>query len=86
MLLTLIGISMLPAIQSGQVISVDTHYPFKDLHKGQIITFLSPYDPSGKTTHRIFEVHGDWVWTMGDNNSSPDRVRVTIKNYVGKVQ
>ncbi len=84
-ILTLIGLSMLPTYPSGSVVAVNTAFPFAQLHKGDVITFVSPFDASGTTTHRVFEVHPSWIWTKGDNNAHPDAIRVTIKNYVGKV-
>ncbi len=79
--------SMEPVLWVGDIIVVDGHINFQDLHTGDIIVFNEP--GVGKViVHRVFTIMDDpyrRIETKGDNNYAPDDWRVTSKDYIGRV-
>lgn len=87
-MLTLHGSSMTGLIDDGDIILVDTTYPYADLRVGDVVTFwnaASKYD--GRTTHMLFDQRGrggSWR-TLGVHNGRIDAAPMGREEYVGKV-
>lgn len=88
LMLTLHGSSMTGLIDDGDVILVDTRYPYEDLSAGDVVTFksaTSKYD--GRTTHMLFDQRGrggSWR-TLGVHNGRIDAESMGREEYIGKV-
>ena len=74
--------SMEPSIKTGSVAIIETNLTdFKDVEKGDIITF----DIGGSlVTHRAVDITEDGIVTKGDYNNTKDLWIVTDANYYGK--
>lgn len=80
--LTVMSGSMEPSIKTGSVAIIETNLTdFKDIEKGDIITF----DIGGSfVTHRAVDITEDGIFTKGDANNARDPWIVTNDNYYGK--
>lgn len=80
--LTVMSGSMEPSIKTGSVAIIETNLTeFKDIKKGDIITF----DIGGSlVTHRAVDITKDGVYTKGDANNAKDPWIVTSDMYYGK--
>ena len=75
--------SMKPMIDENCLI-VMTKEPFENITVRDIVLYVS--EKGSMVVHRVMEKRKDGsLWTLGDNNSRPDREYVTAKNYIGKV-
>lgn len=79
--LTVMSGSMEPSIKTGSVALIETNLTdFKDIEKGDIITF----DIGGSfVTHRAVDITEDGIVTKGDANNARDPWIVTDANYYG---
>lgn len=75
--------SMQPAISVGSVCFVNTHAKYENIKKGDIITFK--IGEKATATHRAHKITRNGIVTKGDANKSADNIKVTSKNFVGKV-
>lgn len=80
--LTVMSGSMEPSIKTGSVAIIETNLTdFKDIEKGDIITF----DIGGSfVTHRAVDITEGGIVTKGDANNARDLWIVTDDNYYGK--
>lgn len=73
--------SMIPEFKPGDI-TLTYKYDFDSIQEGDIITYLH----NGKIiVHRVIEKTSSYAVTKGDNNPSPDDIRITESNYLGKV-
>ena len=57
------GVSMLPGLADQERIFVNKFlYHFENVHRGDIVVFHYPYDPSKSYIKRVVAVPGDTVW------------------------
>jgi len=79
-LCTVIGNSMNPQLESGDIIIIKK-VPYDKIIVGDIISY---YQGSMMVTHRIKEIKDGKFITIGDNNQSLDNIAVDYSNIVGK--
>lgn len=87
LMLTLHGSSMTGLIDDGDVVLVDTRYPYANLRIGDVVTFKSATSKYGRTTHMLFDKHGrSGRWrTLGVHNGRIDAASMGREEYIGKV-
>ncbi|HEX3082700.1 MAG TPA: signal peptidase I [Candidatus Saccharimonadia bacterium] len=68
--------SMKPAIQPGALVLV-RHVPLRDIHPGDVVTYLNPHNFNQTITHRVVKIEnvkGVPTFTVkGDANAVPDK-------------
>ena len=87
LMLTLHGSSMTGLIDDGDVILVDTLYPYADLRVGDVVTLKSSASKCGRTTHMLFDHRGGggrWR-TLGVHDGRIDAASMGREEYIGKV-
>jgi len=83
--------SMLPVLETYDVLIVQGHEPFEDIEKGDIIVFNRPSDHNRVIVHRVVSIIDDdpkTLRTKGDANpaSIPGTdFPITEEEYIGKV-
>jgi len=79
--------SMEPAIKTGSLV-IDKKMP--EYRLGDIITFNDHENQKETTTHRIVDIDtqggSNLFITQGDTNNSPDSVKITSDQILGKVR
>lgn len=74
--------SMVPAINVGDVMFVNRMTGVSDIAVGDIIVFCC--DGIFPVSHRVVELNGSEIVTMGDANFAKDHP-ITAEDYIGKV-
>lgn len=85
---TIVSPSMEPVVSVGSVIWVDTKYSFDKLSEGDIIVYKSDISTKGtkNVVHRVFKKTDSYILCKGDKNDFVDKILITKKNYIGKVE
>jgi signal peptidase I len=78
-----VGKSMEPTLKSLDIIYV-TPYDDKKIKAGDVIAFIGP--EGQKIAHRVISVKNNKILTRGDNNIENDKLELTLKNIMGKVE
>ena len=79
--------SMAPEINTGNLVWVDSDFPFDNIKVGDVILYrdIKPTKGTYNIVHRVIKKGNGYLICKGDRNSSPDSTPVTINNYMGKV-
>lgn len=76
------GSSMLPTLKSGEMTTVYKKYPYRKLHKGDVVVVKS--EKGYSVIHRIVRRYRGNLWvTQGDNNAREDHEVLSPENYGG---
>lgn len=75
------GISMLPTIHEGEIVSIEGIYNLYDININDIILFYD--DNYILSLHRLIRIEGEMLFLKGDNCYKEDII--SIKQVLGKV-
>lgn len=74
--------SMIPAIDIGDVCFINTRFPYQKVQTGDVIVYK---EPRQKVIHRVVGKSEEGYVTKGDANNNQDRLKITEKEYLGKM-